>query len=158
MQFYCIILDAELFLKPQRNKQRNSSAESIHRALTMQPSTKCVTDYFRNVPKIEKSFRLTRVVYWSWVWYLADNTSLDHVSTINNGWYRDPTNEQLHPQLVVEDPLPLEFSDIVYCKCKNCAIARCTCKSKQLKCTCACSCSDDICWNPFTTMDDEESG
>ena len=74
--------------------------------------------------------------YQSRVWYLADNTSPDHASPINNGWYKDPTSGQL--QLMVEDPLPQEFSDIVYCKCKNCASARCTCRSKQLKCTGAC--------------------
>ena len=80
------------------------------------------------------------------------NTSPDHTSPINNGRNKDPTSGQLHPQLMVEDPLPQEFSDIVYYKYKNCATARCTCRSKQLKCTCACSCSDDICQNPFTTM------
>ena len=59
--------------------------------------------------------------YRSRVWYLADSTSPDHASSINNGWYKDPTTVHLHPQLIVEDPLPQELSDIVYCKCKNCA-------------------------------------
>ena len=73
------------------------------------------------------------------------NTSPDHTSPINNGWNKDPTSGQLHPQLMVEDPLPQEFSDIVYYKYKNCATAR----SKQLKCTGACSCGDDIYRNPL---------
>ena len=103
------------------------------------------------------SKHIQRAHYRSRVWYLADSTSPDYVSPINNGWYKDPTSGQLHPQLMVEDPLRQEFSDIVYGKYKNRAIARCTCRSKQLKCTGACSCSDDICRNPFTTKDDEES-
>ena len=111
----------------------NSSAESIRHALAKQPSTKCVTDYFRNIPKIEKSLPPTqsclsnhvqRAHYHSRVWYLADNTSPDHVLPINNGWNKDPTSGQLHPQLMVEDPLPQEFSDIVYYKCKK----LCNCK------------------------------
>ena len=77
--------------------------------------------------------------YQSRVWYLADSTSPDHASPINNGWYNDPTSGQLHPQLMVEDPLPQEFSDIVYYKCTTCSTARCTCRSKQLKFTGACS-------------------
>ena len=87
------------------------------------------------------SKHIQRVHYQSRVWYLANNTSPGHASpnlTPNNGWYKDPTSGQLHPQLMVADPLPQEFSNIVYCKYENFATARCTCRSKHLKCTGAC--------------------
>ena len=93
------------------------------------------TKYREKLPPTQSCFskHIQRAHPQSHVWCLADNTSPDHTSPINNGWYKYPTSGQLHPQLMVEDSLPQEFTDIVYCKCKNCATARCTCRSKQLK-------------------------
>ena len=120
----------------------------------IQPLPKCVTDFFRRSKKTstypELSFQTHPTCPLPEPYLVFGNTSPDHTSPFNNGWNKDPTSGQLHPQLMVEDPLPQKFSDIVYYKYKNCATARCTCRSKQLKCTGACSCSDDIYRNPFT--------
>jgi hypothetical protein len=94
--------------------------------------------------------------YHSQVWYSADNPTHDYASPIDNGWYKDDISGTLLPQMTVHNPLPQKFTDIVYCKCKNCATTRCACRFNQLRCTGACSCSDNICHNPFT-FDDEES-
>ena len=99
---------------------------------------------------------IKRAHYQSQVWYLADKASPNIPSPIENGWYKDPDSGNFCPQLMTGDPLPPEFTEIVYCKCKNCATTRCTCRSKQLTCTGACACSDDICHNPFTLIDDDD--
>ena len=101
--------------------------------------------------------QIKRAHYQSQIWYLANISVLAQPSPIESGWFKDPASGQLRPRMEVDDPLPQEFTDVVYCNCKNCATTRCTCRSKRLTCTGACSCSDDICQNPFTTVDDDES-
>ena len=100
---------------------------------------------------------IKHALYQSQVWYLEDYPSPDLVSPIANCWYRETTNGKLYPQLMIDDTLPWEFTDIVYCKCENCATARCACTFKQLTCTGVCTCSDAVCHNPFPSMDSEES-
>ena len=52
---------------------------------------------------------------------------------IGEGLYLEGTGI-LKPQLVEEDPLPKDVTELVSCKCKACNTARCTCRSKILKC------------------------
>ena len=56
---------------------------------------------------------IKRAHYRSQMWYLADNPSPDLPSPVDCGWYRDPATANLHPQLMVDDPLPNDYSDIV---------------------------------------------
>ena len=57
--------------------------------------------------------------YQTQVWRLADVPQPDLDSPIENGWFEDATTGRLHPSIIVSDPLPIEFFDIVYCRCKT---------------------------------------
>ena len=65
----------------------------------------------------------------------------------------EATAVYLHSQLSVENPLPKEFPDILYCKCKHCTTARCSCRAMILKCTGTCACHDGICHNPYSVIE-----
>ena len=110
----------------------------------MQPSTRCVTDYFKKIPKIEKSFCLHRVVF-------PNTSNVPTTIAVFGIWQITHPLTTLYPSIMAgtkippvdnlptadgRGPLrlfPKELSDIVYYKYKNCANARCTCRSKQIK-------------------------
>ena len=116
------------------------------------------TKELESLPPTQKSLHLhiKRAHYQSKVWYLAGVPKPELVLPIGDGWYQDETTELLKPQLLMDDPVPPSFTDIVNCKCKTCNTARCTCRSKALRCTAACGCND-LCLNVFNCTSDEES-
>ncbi|KAG0715247.1 hypothetical protein GWK47_012388 [Chionoecetes opilio] len=119
---------------------------------------------FQRAPKTKKSFRQVENV--------LNNTSKAHTtrlgvvpgrvpipeieSLIGSGWYEDATR-RLHPHVSVDDPLPNEFTDIVCCKCKNCAASRCSCRAKNLKYIAACTCNNGVCHNPYSVAIETDS-
>ncbi|KAG0692467.1 hypothetical protein GWK47_027885 [Chionoecetes opilio] len=108
------------------------------------PSRKCLEQHIK------------RAHHQAQVWFQADVPILEIESPIGSGWYEDSTR-RLHPHVSVDDPLPNEFTDIVCCKCKNCATSRCSCRAKSLKCIAACTCNNGVCHNPYSVAIETDS-
>ena len=153
-------LDMAYFQNPQYGVWRSSSIESSHQVLMKQISTTSVTVCFKKgtkeqekLPPTRKSLEqhINREHYQAKVWHLADAPLPDFESPVGSGWYDEATTGDLHPQLSVDDPLPKEFTDILYCKCTHCKTA------KNLKYTGACACHDGICHNPYSVVIESDS-
>ena len=116
------------------------------------------TKELESLPPTQQSLQqhIKRAHYQSKVWYLSGVPQPELSSPVGDGWYQDDTTGMLKPQLLMDDPVPRIFTDIVNCKCKICSTTKCTCRSKSLRCTAACSCNE-LCQNPFNCTSDEES-
>ncbi|KAG0718708.1 hypothetical protein GWK47_051946 [Chionoecetes opilio] len=108
------------------------------------PSRKCLEQHIK------------RAHHQAQVWFQADVPIPEIESPIGSGWYEDATR-RLHPHVSVDDPLPNEFTDIVCCKCRNCATSRCSCRAKNLNCIAACTCNNGVCHNPYRVAIETDS-
>ena len=52
---------------------------------------------------------IKRAHHQSQIWYWAN-------IPIESGWFKDPASGQLRPRMEVDDPLPQDITDVVYCK------------------------------------------
>ena len=146
-------------MRPQRKTLRHSFFECTRLTRMIQRSMKCVTGCFRKTPKTAQSSPHPRIVLF--------NKSNELITRARFGIWRtfpSKVDGSRIPQVVNCDHgwklmTPCHRISWTSCtvNCKNCATTRCTCRSKRLTCKGACSCSDDICQNPFTTVDDDES-
>ncbi|KAG0711493.1 hypothetical protein GWK47_002270 [Chionoecetes opilio] len=68
------------------------------------PSQKCLEQHIK------------RAHHQAQVWFQADVPIPEIESPIGSGWYEDATR-RLHPHVSVDDPLPNEFTDILFTSC-----------------------------------------
>ena len=162
-------LDMAHFQNPQYRVWTSSSVEYYRQVLMKQTSTTSVTVCFnqgnqgareassnseesRTTQNFNRAHYQAKVCIWQ-----IDVPLPDFESQVGSGWYEKSTTGNLHRQLSVDNLLPKEFTDILYCKCKHCTTARCSCRAKNLKCTGACACQNGICHNPYSVVIESDS-
>ena len=161
-------VDMAHFQNPQYGVWRSSSVESSHQVLMKQTSTTSVTVCFKREPRSKRSFlklgrvsintltvHTTRPRCGIWQIIMVSHCPISSRQSGMDGMKGPPLGICIHSSLY--NPLPKEFTDIVYCKCKHCTTARCSCRAKNLKCSGACACHDGICHNPYSVVTESDS-
>ena len=109
------------------------------------------------LPPTQSSLHLhiKRAHYQCRIWLASCIAQPDIGSPVGNGWNKDDASGNIVPDLMCDEPFPLDYLSLTQCQCKNCESRRCGCRVKGLRCTAGCGCADGTCHNPLNSDQDD---
>ena len=103
------------------------------------------------------NLHIRRAHYQTTIWLNVTVSSPEHTDPETCRSMRDPYSNQLKPKLLLLEPIPKVYTQLLQCSCKVCTTRRCKCRSNKINCLPSCGCGSITYGNPLNVVEGSDT-